>query len=326
MEVAQPHVEALLPALLHCASDTLYKVASEALLALQQLIKIVQSGELGMEEHENTARIAQEIYPVVLHQLKATGIDQQVKEIAMTTVATLLTHLGSYLRSEWSSCIPIFVEGLKIEATCLTALKTFNLMASSELVDLDLCQFMPEVIPVLASFLRKNERVLRLATLNLLDTLIRRYSHMDEGLFQNVIKELSPLLLKGDVHCAEQALQLMTSLAVHQPQALAQAGTICMSAVKLLLRSPLILSAASVAFIDFPRAFFHANIPTFSSGRLESYFSLAKCIAVISVSAGEQEAITVARSFISDLSRPEILHGRQIVMALMSVGEIGRQV
>ena len=84
VDVVQPHVEALLPALLQCANDTFYKVTSEALLALQQLTKIVRSGEL--EEHAN-----------VLHRLKATDIDQEVKETAITTMATLLAHLGSYL-------------------------------------------------------------------------------------------------------------------------------------------------------------------------------------------------------------------------------------
>ena len=239
IEVVQPHVEALLPALLQCANDTFYKVTSEALLALQQLIKIVRSGEPGIKEHENAPRIAQEIYPIVLHRLKATDIDQEVKETAITTMATLLAHLGSYLQSEWPNCVPIFLERLKNEITRLTAVKALNLMASSQLVDLDLRHVLAEAVPVLASFLRKNQRALKLATLSLLDTLIRRYGPMDEGLVQNVISELSPLLSESDLHCAQQALQLMTSLAVHQPQALAQAATICMPAIKILVRSPL---------------------------------------------------------------------------------------
>lgn len=99
--------------------------------------------------------------------------------------------------------------------------------------------------------------------------------------------------------------------------------------------------------MDFLRALVQANIPAFSSSRLlsifiqqesatspskvdthhkQSYYSLAKCIAVICVSAGEQEAVTVARTFVSDLSRPGTLTDTQIVIALLSVGEIGRHV
>jgi cullin-associated NEDD8-dissociated protein 1 len=174
VEVVQPHVETLLPALLNCAGDNFYKVTAEALLALQILIKVVRSELPGTTEHPNSARIAQQIYPVVLHRLKATDIDQEVKETAITTMATLLAHLGVYIQSEWPTCIPIFLERLKNEITRLTAVKALNLMASSTLVQLDMRGVLAEAIPVLASFLRKNQRALKLATLTLLDTLIRR--------------------------------------------------------------------------------------------------------------------------------------------------------
>lgn len=37
-EVAQPHVAALLPSLLSAVSDPFYKITSEALLVLQQMV------------------------------------------------------------------------------------------------------------------------------------------------------------------------------------------------------------------------------------------------------------------------------------------------
>lgn len=58
-------------------------------------------------------------------------------------------------------------------------------------------------------------------------------------MLQNVINELPPLLSEGDLHCAQQALQLMTSIAVCQPRALEQAAGVCMPAIKVLVRSPL---------------------------------------------------------------------------------------
>ena len=174
IEVVQPHVETLLPSLLHCAGDNFYKVTSEALLTLQVLIKVVRSAEPGAMEHKNSQEIAQKIYPVVLLRLRATDIDQEVKETAITTMATLLAHLGNYIQSEWPTCIPIFLERLKNEITRLTAVKALNLMASSSLVNLDMRGVLSEAIPVLSSFLRKNQRALKLATLTLLDTLIRR--------------------------------------------------------------------------------------------------------------------------------------------------------
>jgi len=270
VDVIQPHVETLLPALLTCARDNFYKVTSEALSALQVLVRVVRSSDVSFKEHPAAAGIATMIYPVVLHRLRATDIDQEVKENAITTMATLLAHLGTYLQSEWPTCIPIFLERLKNEITRLTAVKALNLMASSQIVDLDLRVVLGDAIPVLASFLRKNQRALKLATLSLLDTLVKRYTTlqptsvtsqtdniyhlinlsffnksffrygvMDPNLLECVINELPPLLSEGDLHCAQQALQLMTSLAVYQPQSLERTANVCMGSIKILVRSPL---------------------------------------------------------------------------------------
>lgn len=347
-EVVQPHVETLLPALLTCAGDNFYKVTAEALLALQVLIKVVRSEH---SEHPNAAVIARKIYPVVLHRLKATDIDQEVKETAITTMATLLAHLGAYIQNEWGTCIPIFLERLKNEITRLTAVKAMNLMASSQLVNLDLTQVLGEAVAVLASFLRKNQRALKLATLNLLDTLLKRYSLSESGMLQNVINELPPLLSEGDLHCAQQALQLLTSIAVYQPRALEQAALVCMPSIKVLVRSPLMQGAALGALMEFLKALVKANIPNYQSTSLlsiflqpetvlspskadtnsgahhkQSFYSLAKCISVISVGSGQQEALAVANSFVKELSKGPGLPDTQVVIALLSIGEIGRHV
>jgi hypothetical protein len=69
---------------------------------------------------------------------------------------------------------------------------------------------------------------------------VSRYGAMDNTLLEFVIVELSPLLNEGDLHCAQQALQLLTSLALYQPQALERAATFCMPAIKVLVRSSLL--------------------------------------------------------------------------------------
>jgi len=58
----------------------------------------------------------------------------------------------------------------------------------------------------------------------------------------------------------------------------------------------------------------------------QSFYSLAKCISVISVGSGPQEAITVANSFVTELSKGPALQDTQVVIALLSIGEIGRHV
>lgn len=84
------------------------------------MVKVVKSSDITCPEHPHAEAIARQIYPVVLLRLRATDIDQEVKENAITTMATLLGHLGGYLQSEWPVCIPIFLERLKNEITRLT--------------------------------------------------------------------------------------------------------------------------------------------------------------------------------------------------------------
>jgi len=62
---------------------------------------------------------------------------------------------------------------------------------------------------------------------------------MENGLLETVIVELPPLLSESDLHCAQQTLQLMTSVAVYQSQVLERTATVCMPSIKILVRSPL---------------------------------------------------------------------------------------
>jgi predicted phage gp36 major capsid-like protein len=107
------------------------------------------------------------------------------------------------------------------------------------------------------------------------------------------------------------------------------------------------VGAALNALMDFLRALVKANIPAFTSSRLlaifleqeavmsptrtdvnashhkQSFYSLAKCIATISVGSGPNEALGVASRFIEDLKSPGLVD-TQVVIALLSIGEIGR--
>jgi len=103
--------------------------------------------------------------------------------------------------------------------------------------------------------------------------------------------------------------------------------------------------------MDFLRALVQINLPAFTSKQLlvifleqekdlshskldgsgpshkQSYYSLAKCISVISVGSGNlMEAVQVANSFVRDLATNSNINDVQVVIALLSIGEIGRHV
>ena len=75
----------------------------------------------------------------------------------------IVAHLGDHLQSELPGCLPIFLERLKNEITRLTAVKALTSVAQSSL-RIDLKIILAESLPVLASFLRKNQRALKVGS------------------------------------------------------------------------------------------------------------------------------------------------------------------
>ena len=99
-----------------------------------------------------------------------------MKERAISCMGQIVAHLGDSLQQELGSCLPIFLERLKNEITRLTAVKALISIASSPL-RIDLRCILSDTMPVLTSFLRKNQRALKLSTtLLLLDTRVKNYS------------------------------------------------------------------------------------------------------------------------------------------------------
>ncbi|KAH3897079.1 hypothetical protein DPMN_021263 [Dreissena polymorpha] len=100
----------------------------------------------------------------------------------------MIRNLGDQLTTELRDCLPIFLDRLKNEITRLTTVKALTMIASSPL-KIDLRAILTEGIPILASFLRKNQRALKLSTLACLDMLVKNWGM----LFKNwgyVVQEL----------------------------------------------------------------------------------------------------------------------------------------
>lgn len=141
-----------------------------------------------------------------------------------------------------------------------------------------------DAVPVLGSFLRKNQRALKLATLTLLDTFVKNYgSALNTALLnavsfsiinfiffpivfkeaqmisyispQQVIVELPPLLSEADLHIAQLTLLLLTSIARLQPQALSFVSNTILPETLNLAKSPLLQGN----YLDFSSVFLPKN-------------------------------------------------------------------
>ena len=194
--------------------------------------------------------------------MSSPEVDQEVKERAIACMGQIIANMGDVLQSELGKCLPIFMERLRNEVTRLSSVKALTMIAASPLrVNLSpilvidclfffkydfksillYIYFQSDVVPSLGSFLRKNQRALKLNSLTLLDTLVTYYSNLfHPSLLQTAINELPPLLSESDLHIAQLSLVLLTSAAKQQPQALICVHETILPEVMVLVRSPLL--------------------------------------------------------------------------------------
>ena len=77
-------VKIFLKPVLKSIQDTFYKIASDALLASQQLARILRSSLQSSEtNHTECMNYVNDLYKTTLSRLKQTDIDQEVKERAI---------------------------------------------------------------------------------------------------------------------------------------------------------------------------------------------------------------------------------------------------
>lgn len=119
-----------------------------------------------------------------------------------------------------------------------------------------------DTIPLLGTFLRKNQRALKLNSLSLLDTLVNNYNpYINPQLLKGAIAEIPPLLCESDLHVAQLSLVLLTSTAKYQSQALVGIHTTILPEVMALVRSPLLQGTALNCTLNLFQALVQAQLP-----------------------------------------------------------------
>lgn len=238
------------------------------------------------------------------------------------------------------TCLPLFMERLLNEVTRLSAVKALNMIAASPL-HVDLSPILANVIPTLGSFLRKNQRALKLNSLTLLDTLVANYSqYFNPDVLKTATSEIPQMLSESDLHVAQLSLVFLTTVAVKLPQA--PVFDDILPEVINLLRSPLLQGNALTCTLKFFQALVQANLPRFGYRQVlallmapvvgpavspnqllhkQAYHSLAKCVAAITICVSG-EAVTVVSQLLHDVrNKPSDSY---LVFCLLTMGEIGR--
>lgn len=346
MASLHPHIGTIIPAVVKAVDDAFYKITSEALLVLNLIVQAIRP--LDMQCEFDFRPFVRDVYSCTLKKLRAADIDQEVKERAIVCMGQIIAVMGDTLQDELPSCLPIFVERLRNEITRLTTVRAITQIASSSL-KIDISYLLPECIPLLSGFLRKNHRDLQLATLSCLNALFSCYSNaMTPELYKAVMDELPPLISDNDLHVSQLVLTLLCTVMETNPQSiLTIKSSILPRIFQLLLSSLLQGSALKVELLFFSKLVgldlpdlgfttifgmlmdFVYKAPASGSDNSfavhrQAFRSIAKCIAAICSTVPTHTLPTVTK-FISDVQSESSTDSVKL-LCLLSIGEIGRQV
>ncbi|NXN92906.1 CAND1 protein, partial [Rhinopomastus cyanomelas] len=341
-EVFHPHMQSLLPPVVTCIGDPFYKVTSEALLVTQQLVKVIRP--LDKPCPFDAKPYVKDIFAGALKRLQAADIDQEVKERAISCMGQVVYSLGDHLSADLQPTLQIFLERLRNEITRLTTVKALTLIASSPL-NIDLRSILGEGFPILASFLRKNQRALKLSTLAALDVLVKNYGDsLQPAMIEAVLTELPALITESDMHVSQVAVAFLTTLAKVYPSCISKVSSSVLAEVFRLVHSPLLQGGALSAITDFFQALLltktatvgyaelmkQLTAPVYSSGSAEApaplhkqaYHSIAKCVAALCAARPKEAPATVSR-FIQEVQSPRSGSAVQ-ALAFLALAEMGR--
>ncbi|KAM6216148.1 cullin-associated NEDD8-dissociated protein 2 [Rhynchocyon petersi] len=340
-EAFHVHLPTLLPPVLACVADPFYKIAAEALLVLQELVRALWP--LEQPQRLDPEPYIAEMSVATLARLRATDLDQEVKEKAISCTGHLLGHLGDRLGDKLEPMLWLLLDRLRNEITRLPAVKALTLVARSPL-RLDLQPILPEALPILASFLRKNQRALQLATLVALDALAQSQGlSLPPPIIQAVLTELPALISENDMHVAQLAVDFLATVAQAQPACLAEVSSPVLSELLRLLHSPLLPASVLASAEGFLQALVGTRPPCVDYAQLidmltapvyqqdedegsglhkQVFHSLARCVAALAA-ACPQEAAGTASHLVRDARSPDSSTGVK-VLAFLSLAEVGQ--
>ncbi|XP_076972604.1 cullin-associated NEDD8-dissociated protein 2 isoform X2 [Tamandua tetradactyla] len=340
-EAFHPHLPALLPAVTACVADPFYKIAAEALLVLQELVRALWP--LDSPRALDPEPYVREMSAAALARLRATDLDQEVKERAISCTGHLVGHLGDRLGDDLQPMLSLLLDRLRNEITRLPAVRALTLVAASPL-RLDLQPILAEALPVLASFLRKNQRALRLATLAALDALAQSQGlSLPPPAIRAVLAELPALISESDMHVAQLAVDFLATATQAQPASLAEVSGPVLAELLRLLRSPLLPAGVLAAAEGFLQALVGTRPPCVDYAELiglltapvyeqdagdgpglhkQVFHSLARCVAALAA-ACPQEAAGTAGRLVRDARSPHSSTGVK-VLAFLALAEVGQ--
>lgn len=333
-----PQVNVILPAVLNAVSDSFYKIASEALALLSQLVCVVRPSKY--EPMQDYEKVLTTIYETTLDRMKKTDVDMEIKERSIFCMGQLIATFGDSMPEQLPIALNMILEKLGNESTRLTGVKALIKIANSPL-PMSLSCIFPKAFSTLATFLRRNSRPLKISTLILIENIVKRSSDLlDSESAQSVILvDIPSLINESDLYVSQLALNMLTTIIKTHKAFHPIVPQHVLPETLQLVRSPLLQGSAlqamlqffyTIVQIPFPgldhKALLSRLVEPIYSGMAvhkQAYNSTAKAIAAISVK-DEQRALMTVQQLIND-SKQYSNNDNIYTLILLSLGEIGKE-
>ncbi|KAK4788547.1 hypothetical protein SAY86_019866 [Trapa natans] len=340
--VFHPYIKALSSPVLSAVGERYYKVTAEALRVCGELVRVVRPDiEVCVFDFKPYVR---PIYKTILSRLTNQDQDQEVKECAISCMGHAISTFGDNLQEELPNCLPVLVDRMGNEITRLIAVKAFAVIATSPL-KVDLSCVLEHVIMELTAFLRKANRALRQATLGTLNSLIVAYGdNIGSSTYETIIVELSSLISDLDLHMTALALELCCTLMADKRSSknisMAVTSKVLPQALTLI-KSSLLQGQALLALQKFFATLVYSsntrfdsllesllssvNSSTSSSIVKQALYSIAQCMAVLCLAAGDEKCSSTVNMLTEILKDNNSRSSTKQHLALICLGEIGRR-
>ncbi|KAL5364903.1 armadillo-type protein [Aspergillus floccosus] len=242
-----PFLIALIPGVIGAVNDRNYKVSSEALGAVEQIVKALTPPRVSSTSQDLASQL-EKLYEVVLSRITDTSADLEVRQRAIHVFGVLLARTSgekgaAFLSSDRrSKGLLILVDRLKNETTRLAAVRAVDDVAVLCERDADVTSaWVSEVTTELGAQLRKSDRVLKGASLEALRSLAMNPStrvHYDNKTMSELEDSILPLISAEDFHFLAPALIILAKLIPGNSQLLVNENMV--STICSIVLSPLV--------------------------------------------------------------------------------------
>lgn len=338
-EKLHPHMDVVVPLVVQAIREQFYKLAAEGLSVTSLLIRVLRPSVTESCGFDYTPYVG-DIYEAVVEKMRASDIDQEVKEKAINATGLLIATFADVLQDKLRVCLPLMLERLKNETTRYMTVKSLTVVVSSPLgVSLDI--ILTDILFQLADFLRKNSRPLKISTLQLLDTLMKSYKHgIDPDGLLRVVNETPALINESDLQTSQLAFTFLSHLMYSYADLISAVWNELSAALVTILQSSLLQGATLSAALKFTKAFVRAPIPdkpdfetllnqltspVYDHDALPraAYRSISACAATVAYAHGKMEDCRVLATTLSELlTSAETKEGVRL-FALFTIGELG---